>query len=136
MLFLASSAAVPTTAAARSGKDKCSCHSHALANGLFVRLVAKPGKEPELAKFLQDAQALAEKEPGTPLWFAVQFDAKTFAIFDAFSETSGREAHLSGKIAAALMAQASTLLAEAPKIEKFDVTAQKVHLGDHDKDCK
>ena len=84
----------------------------------------------------QDAQSLAEKEASTPLWFAVQFDAKTFAIFDAFSEAGGREAHLTGKIAAALMAQASNLLADAPKIEKFDIAAQKVHLGEHGKECR
>jgi quinol monooxygenase YgiN len=107
----------------------CHCKKHAtLANGLFVRLKAKPGKQNELAAFLNEGQKMAEAEDKTPLWFAVRFDEQTFAIFDAFVDESGRQAHLGGKIAAALMAQSPTLLAEPPVIEKFDVTGQKIHL--------
>jgi quinol monooxygenase YgiN len=94
--------------------------------GLFVRLQAKPGKEAELAQFLRQGYELANQEQQTPVWFAVQFDPATFAIFDAFDQEAGRQAHLNGKIAAALMAKASDLLAEAPRIEKFDVVGAKL----------
>jgi quinol monooxygenase YgiN len=94
--------------------------------GLFVRLRAKLGKEAELAQFLRQGYELANQEAQTPVWFAVQFDASTFAIFDAFADEAGRQAHLTGKIAAALMARASELLAEAPVIEKLDVMAVKL----------
>jgi quinol monooxygenase YgiN len=94
--------------------------------GLFVRLRAKLGKEAELAQFLRQGYELASQEAQTPVWFAVQFDASTFAIFDAFADEAGRQAHLTGKIAAALMARASELLAEAPVIEKLDVMAVKL----------
>src|SRR3954453_11270537 len=94
--------------------------------GLFVRLQAKPGKEAELAQFLRQGYELANQEEKTPVWFAVQFDPKTFAIFDAFDDESGRQAHLTGKIAAALMAKASELLAEPPRIEKFDAIGVKL----------
>ena len=94
--------------------------------GIFVRLRAKPGKEAELGKFLEGALPLANEEQDTPLWFAIKFDKSTYGIFDAFNEEAGRNAHLNGRIAAALMAKASDLLAEAPNIEKIDILAGKV----------
>ena len=93
--------------------------------GLFVRLQAKPGKESAVAQFLKQGLALAQDEPETTVWYALQLGPSTFAIFDAFEAESGREAHLNGRIAAALMAKASELLAEAPKIERVDVLAAK-----------
>jgi len=94
--------------------------------GLFVRLQAKPGKEADLGRFLRQGLELANQEEQTPIWFAVQFDKGTFAIFDAFEDDAGRSAHLNGRIAAALMAKASELLAAQPRIEKFDVVAAKL----------
>ena len=93
---------------------------------LFVLLKAKPEKADALEKFLKRGLELANAEPETPIWFALRFDAGTFGIFDAFSEEHGREAHLNGPIAAALMAHADELLAEPPRIEKVDVLAAKL----------
>jgi quinol monooxygenase YgiN len=94
--------------------------------GLFVRIEAKQGKEDEVARFLSGALPLAESEPGTVTWFAVRFGPSTFGIFDAFPNEAGRQAHLTGPIAAALMEKASELLAQAPIIEKVDVLAAKL----------
>jgi len=94
--------------------------------GLFVRLHAKPGKEAELAKILEGGLSIVQEEGDTPLWFAVRFDSKTFGIFDAFNAEAGRQAHLAGRLAAALMAKAPELLAQAPNIEKVDILASKV----------
>ena len=58
--------------------------------GLFVRLHAKPGKENELASLLSGGLSVVQEEAGTPLWFAVRFDASTFAIFDAFNDENPR----------------------------------------------
>ena len=93
---------------------------------LFVRLHAKPGKEAELEKFLAGALPLAQGESRTPVWFALKFGKSEFGIFDAFADESGRKAHLSGPIAAALMARAGELLAQPPKIEQVDLLASKV----------
>jgi quinol monooxygenase YgiN len=93
--------------------------------GIFVRLRAKPGKENEVAQLLKGGLAIVQEEPGTPLWFALRFDNSTFAIFDAFGDEPARQAHLAGRLAAALMAKASDLLAESPVIEKADVIAAK-----------
>jgi quinol monooxygenase YgiN len=54
------------------------------------------------------------------------FGAGTFGIFDAFPDEAGRNAHLSGRVAAALMEKASDLLAQPPTIEKIDVLAAKL----------
>ena len=94
--------------------------------GLFVRLEAKSGKEAELAAFLQQGLEMANAETTTPVWFALRFSPGSFAIFDAFDDESGRRAHLSGPIAAALMAHAPDLLAEAPTIEQLDVLGAKL----------
>ena len=93
---------------------------------LLVELKAKPGQEEKLATFLTGAQPLAAAEPGTVVWFAVRLDAQTFAIFDAFNGEAGRQAHLSGPIATALMAHAAELLASPPQIRKADVLADKL----------
>lgn len=94
--------------------------------GLFVRLQAKPGKEADVARFLESGLALANQEAATTVWFALRLGPATFGIFDAFPDDAGRKAHLGGPIAAALMAKASELLAEPPQIEQVDVLAAKI----------
>jgi len=93
---------------------------------LFVRLEAKPGKESDVANFLRGGLAVVEAEPATVAWFALQLGPSTFGIFDAFPDESGRQAHLAGKVAAALMAKAPELLLRPPVIEKVDVLAAKL----------
>jgi quinol monooxygenase YgiN len=93
---------------------------------LLVRLEAKPGKSEDVAKFLRSGLAIVQDEPATTAWFAIQLGPSTFGIFDAFPDEAGRQAHLSGRVAAALMAQASELLAQPPVIEKVDVLAAKL----------
>jgi len=93
---------------------------------ILATLKAKPGKESQVEAFLKSALPLANQEAGTIVWFALRLDASTFGIFDAFADEAGREAHLSGPIAAALMAKWKDLLAEPPKIEKVNVLAAKL----------
>lgn len=93
---------------------------------LFVRLEAKPGKEREVETFLRNGLPLVQEEPATVAWFGIRLGPTTFGIFDAFPDEKGRQAHLSGKVAAALMAQAGELLSEPPSIEKVDVLAAKL----------
>jgi len=97
-----------------------------LTLALFARLEAKPGKEAEVAAFLKQGLQLANQEPTTPLWFALRLGPTTFAIFDAFHDQAGRQAHLNGPIAKALMAQAPNLLAASPVIEQIDVLGAKL----------
>jgi quinol monooxygenase YgiN len=94
--------------------------------GLLARLVAKPGKEEEVAAFLSSALPLAQAEADTIVWFALRISKNEFGIFDAFPDDTGRKAHLNGPIAAALMAKAGELLAEPPKIEPIDLLAAKL----------
>jgi quinol monooxygenase YgiN len=93
---------------------------------LYVKLQAKSGKEEDVANFLRGGLAIVQDEPGTIAWFAIKMGPSTFGIFDAFADEAGRQAHLSGRVAAALMASAPDLLAEAPKIEKIEVLAAKL----------
>jgi quinol monooxygenase YgiN len=93
---------------------------------LLVRLKAKPGKEAEVESFLKSGLPLAEAEPATTAWFALKFGPSTFGIFDAFPDDAGRQAHLNGRIAAALRAKAPELFSEAPAIEKVDLLAAKL----------
>lgn len=93
---------------------------------LFVRLEAKPGKEKEVEDFLKSGLALVMEEPDTTAWFGIRIGPSTFGIFDAFPDEAGRQAHLSGKVAAALMTQAGALFSTPPSIEKIDVLASKL----------
>ncbi len=94
--------------------------------GLLVTLDAKPGREDELASFLTGALPLVQAEPDTTAWFAIRLGPARFAIFDTFPGDAGRDAHLSGQVAAALMEAAPELLAGAPSIEKIDILAEKL----------
>ena len=94
--------------------------------GLYVQLEAKPGKERDVESFLNSGLALVEEEPETTVWFALRLGPRTFGIFDAFPGDEGRQAHLNGKVAAALMANASELLSEPPEIMKLDILASKL----------
>jgi quinol monooxygenase YgiN len=93
---------------------------------LFVRLEAKPGKEAEVAAFLNQGLELARQEPRTEVWFALRLGPSTFGVFDAFADEAGRQAHLNGPIAQALMAQAPHLLASPPVIERVEVLGAKL----------
>jgi quinol monooxygenase YgiN len=93
---------------------------------LWVELHAKPGKEQEVEQFLLGGLALVEDEPATVAWFAIRVGPGTFGIFDAFPDEAGRDAHLAGKVAEALMAKAPDLLASPPAINKLDVMAAKL----------
>lgn len=92
---------------------------------LYVEVEAKPGKEQEVADMMRSAQAMAENEPGTLSWYAIQIEPNRFAIFDTFADDAGRQAHLNGEIAAALMARADELFTEPLKIDQPDVLASK-----------
>src|ERR1700745_752738 len=97
-----------------------------LTLSLFVRLEAKPDKAEALAAFLMQGLQLANQELTTPLWFALRLGPTTFAIFDAFRDEDGRQAHLNGPIAKALMAKAPDLLAAPPEIQPMEVLGAKL----------
>jgi quinol monooxygenase YgiN len=97
-----------------------------LSLGLFVRLEAKPGKENEVAAFLMQGLQLANQETTTPLWFALRLGPSTFGVFDLFHDEAGRQAHLNGPIAKALMAQAPNLFVTPPSIEKVEILGAKL----------
>jgi hypothetical protein len=97
-----------------------------VTKGLWVPLEAKPGKEEDVARFLESGRSLVEAELDTIAWFAVRLGDSQFAIFDVFPDDSGRQAHLSGRVAEALMAQADELFAKPPEIQQTDVVASKL----------
>lgn len=92
---------------------------------LLARVEAKPGKENDVLNFLKSALPLAQAEQDTVKWYALKIGPSTFGIFDTFETEDGRKAHLSGKIAEALMANASELLAKPPVIEHVELLAIK-----------
>ena len=96
-----------------------------VTRGFLATLVAKPGKEEELADFLAGALPLAQAEPGTRTWYAIRIDEQTYGIFDSFVTEDDRQVHIQGPIAQALMARADELLAEPPSIKPVDILAAK-----------
>jgi len=93
---------------------------------LLVRLEAKPGKENEVVDFLKQGLQLARQEGTTPIWFALKLGPSTFGVFDAFEDEAGRQTHLNGPIAQALMAKAPELLSTPPVIERVEVLGVKL----------
>jgi quinol monooxygenase YgiN len=97
-----------------------------VTRGLLVRLEAKPGNDTRVEEFLQSALPLVHQEPATTAWFAIRFGRSEYGIIDFFPDDAGRDAHLNGPVAAALMAHADELLASPPNIQKLDVLASKL----------
>ncbi len=97
-----------------------------VTEALYVRLEARQGKEAAVESFLKDALPAVQAEPGTEAWFAVRMGPSTFAIFDAFPDDKGRQAHLAGRVAAQLMQRAPELFRNPPTIDKADVLAAKL----------
>ena len=93
---------------------------------LLVRLEAKPGREADIESFLLNGLSLVQDEPSTTAWYAIRLGPSTFGIFDTFESESGRQAHLTGRVAAALKAQAPDLLVQPPTIEKVNILAAKL----------
>ncbi|MBZ5496552.1 MAG: antibiotic biosynthesis monooxygenase [Acidobacteriia bacterium] len=93
---------------------------------LFVKLEAKPGKEAAVESFLRGGLPVVQEEPATTAWFAIRLGSSTYGIFDAFPDEAGRQAHLAGRVAAALKEKAADLFARPPVIEKVDVLAAKL----------
>ena len=92
---------------------------------LYVSLKAKPGKEKDIEVFLKQGAEMSKKEAGTVSWFGLKEPEGHYSVFDTFNDEAGRDAHLNGEIAKALMANAATLFSEAPQIHKIDIVADK-----------
>src|SRR5882672_9205652 len=97
--------------------------SQTLRKALWVPLQAKPGTEAAAGELLEGGLGLVQQEPATTAWFALKMGPSMYVIFDVFPDDAGRDAHLSGAVAKALMAHAADLLAEPPRIDKLDVLA-------------
>ena len=75
----------------------------AATTATYIGLQAAPGEGDALADLLTSGGAIVEEtEPGTLFWVALRFDDARFAIFDAFADEAGREAHFAGQVAALL----------------------------------
>jgi quinol monooxygenase YgiN len=94
--------------------------------GLFVRLEAKHGKEAQVERLIRDGLTMVQQEALTTVWFGIRLSGSTFGIFDAFPNEQARQAHLAGRLAAALMEKAPDLLSHPPSIEKVEVIASKL----------
>lgn len=94
-----------------------------ITKGLLLSFRAKEGSEAQVAGFLRDARAFIEEETGTRAWFALQFDARHFGIFDVFADAGARVAHLAGHVPRELARHALTLLGGMPEVHMLDVVA-------------
>ena len=94
--------------------------------GLLARIEAKPEHADEVAAMLTGAVELAREEGNTVTWFAFRESDTVFGVFDTFNDQSGRQAHLAGQIAAALMGAAETKLAAPPDIRPVDLLSFKI----------
>lgn len=78
----------------------------------YIKLEAAPGQSDNLRALLTAAGPIvAETEPKTLFWVALQVDRNNFAIFDIFADNSGREAHFAGQVAGLLKEKSSELVA-------------------------
>lgn len=93
--------------------------------GILALIEAKPGHEAAVADLLASAAALARDEAATVTWYAFRVGPRSFGIFDTFADEAGRQAHLQGRIAQALLGKADELLATPPQIQPVELIATK-----------
>jgi quinol monooxygenase YgiN len=93
--------------------------------GLLATLKAKPEQAKNVEQFIKGAIDLARQEKKTLSWYSFKIDETTFGIFDTFEDETGRDAHLNGEIAKALMGKADELLSDAPDIKKITILSAK-----------
>lgn len=91
-----------------------------------VELKAKPGKESEVEAFLKQGAIMASAEPKLVSWYGLKEEDKPgiYGIVDTFDDEVGREEHMKGELAKALMARAEDLFSEAPRIHRLQVIAE------------
>ncbi len=93
--------------------------------GILALLEAKPDKGADLAAFLESGRAIAVAEEGTVTWYAFKISDTTYGIFDTFENEDDRQAHVNGRIPAALGDVGPDLLASDPDIRMTDILAVK-----------
>ena len=93
---------------------------------VYVELTAKAGKEGDVESFLKLGGSMAMDEPQTVTWYGFKEDNGKYGVFDTFDDEAGRDAHLHGEIAKALMAKADELFAEPPKMHMIGILAEKI----------
>jgi quinol monooxygenase YgiN len=93
----------------------------------FIEIEALPGKEDEVVQMLRDIRACVEDEPATGPWFAVRRSATTFAIFEAFPDIAGRQAHVDGAGGDIFrdVERMNAILAKPAHVQKVDVLLSK-----------
>lgn len=93
----------------------------------FIRIEARPGQEDAVIQMLRDIRACVEDEPATGPWFAVRFSQSSFAIFEAFPDLAGRQAHVEGGGGDIFRdrERMNAILAEAAKVHRVDVLISK-----------
>ena len=92
---------------------------------IWVMLKAKPGKEADVEAFLKQGAEMSKDEPQTVTWYGVKMAPGLYGVFDTFDDEAGRDAHLNGEIAKALMANAAELFSNELQIEKMEILARK-----------
>jgi quinol monooxygenase YgiN len=92
---------------------------------IWVMLKAKPGKEAEVEAFLKQGASMSQNEPETITWYGVKMGPGVYGVFDTFNDEAGRDAHMNGDIAKALMANAPDLFSNDLKIEQMEILADK-----------
>jgi quinol monooxygenase YgiN len=92
---------------------------------LYVSLKAKPGKTAEVEAFLKQGAQMSRAETGTVTWYGIKEDDGSYAVFDTFDDEAGRDAHMNGDIAKALMAKAEELFSNKLQIHKIQIVANK-----------
>ena len=100
-------------------------HTRWRSYALYVALKAKPGKASEVEAFLKQGAEMAKAEPGTVTWYGIKEGEGSYAVFDTFDDEAGRDAHLNGDIAKALMAKADELFSNKLEIHKIQIIADK-----------
>jgi quinol monooxygenase YgiN len=93
----------------------------------FIEIEALPGKEEDVEQMLRDIRAAVENEPATGPWFAVRRSATSFAIFEAFPDIAGRQAHVDGAGGDIFrdVERMNAILAKPAHVQKVDVLLSK-----------
>ena len=93
----------------------------------LILIEARIGKEQEVLRMLADIRECVEEEPATGPWYAVQLSATNFAIYEAFPNIAGRDAHVAGGGGNIFrdVERMNAILAKPAHVQKVDILLSK-----------
>jgi hypothetical protein len=95
--------------------------------GLLFELKAEPGRDDDVARFVEDELADTLEPVPTTVWHGVRFDLLRFGVIAEYDTGISESVHVGSKIAEMIRDQLGDALSEAPTVRSYDILSTGSH---------